>query len=155
MISLAMHRWNLVCLTGSSLGSVTTVASRDIRQQSVGVAVKHHAPTDAHLTSKPCQSRTNSKKRNKKASFHQCKVPSVIYKSVLAKESQFGDSSSSIPSFELKIGWQGGSSGKWEEKKLKNSRKALGMTRGLTGNDCMHVYNCFWGLAHNECIGCC
>ena len=35
MISLDMHQWNLVCLTGSSLGSVTTMASRDIKQQSV------------------------------------------------------------------------------------------------------------------------
>ena len=27
------------------MGSATTVANRDIKQQSVGVAVKHHAPT--------------------------------------------------------------------------------------------------------------
>ena len=42
-----MHQWNWVCLTGSSVGSATTVASRDTRLQSVGVAVKHHAPTNA------------------------------------------------------------------------------------------------------------
>ena len=70
MIILDMHQWNLVCLTGSSLRSVTTVANRDIRQQSIGVVVKHHAPTSAHLTNKPCQGRTNSKKRNRKDSFH-------------------------------------------------------------------------------------
>ena len=66
MMSLAMNRWNLVYLIGSSLGNVTTVASRDIRQQSVGVAVKHRAPTNAHLISKTYQGRTSSKKRNKK-----------------------------------------------------------------------------------------
>ena len=80
MVSPAMHRWNLVCLMGNSLGSVTIVASRDIRQQSIGVAVKNHTLTNAHLTSRLCQSRTSSKKRNKKASFHQCKMPHVIYK---------------------------------------------------------------------------
>ena len=47
------------------------------------------------------------------------------------------------------------SSGKREEEKLKNSRKALGMMRGLTGNDLTHVYNRFWGLVHNEYIGQC
>ena len=70
MISPAMHQCNLVCLTESSLGSITIVTSRDKRQQSIGVAVKQHAPTDAHLTNIPCQSKTNSKKINKKASFH-------------------------------------------------------------------------------------
>ena len=40
------------------------------------------------------------------------------------------------------------------EKKLKSSRKALEITRGLTGDDCIHVYNHFLGLAHN-CVGCC
>ena len=32
------------------MGSATTVASRVIRQLSVGVAVRQHAPTDASLT---------------------------------------------------------------------------------------------------------
>ena len=70
MISLSMYQWNLVCLAGSSLGSVTTVANMDIRLQSIGVAVKHHASTNACLTGRPCQSRVNSKKRNKKVSFN-------------------------------------------------------------------------------------
>ena len=34
------------------MGSATTVAIRGIRQQSVGVAVRHHAPTDASLTNR-------------------------------------------------------------------------------------------------------
>ena len=34
------------------MGSATTVANRDTRQQSVGVVVKHHAPTDASLPSR-------------------------------------------------------------------------------------------------------
>ena len=65
---------------GSLLESAITVASRDIRHQSVGEVVKCQAPSDAHLTSRPCQSRINGKKRNKKASFYQGKMPSVIYK---------------------------------------------------------------------------
>ena len=40
-----MRLWNWVCHKGSSVGSATTVANRDTKQQSVGVAVKHHAPT--------------------------------------------------------------------------------------------------------------
>ena len=65
---------------GSSLESVTTVASRDIRRQSVEVAVKHHAPTNAHLTSKPCQNKTNSKKRNKKLVFIDVKCYKLFVK---------------------------------------------------------------------------
>ena len=61
-----MHQWNWVCLTGSSVGSATTVANRDIRQQSVGVAVKHHAPTNASPTSRQTQDQISSKKINKK-----------------------------------------------------------------------------------------
>ena len=49
------------------MGSATTVASRDIRQQSVGVAVKHHAPTSAHLTSRQHQGRISTKKIKKKS----------------------------------------------------------------------------------------
>ena len=70
MKNMAMYRWKLVYLMGSSLGSVTIVASRDIRLQSVGVAVKHHIPTDPQLASRLCQNRINIKKRNKKSSFH-------------------------------------------------------------------------------------
>ena len=45
----------------------------------------------------------------------------------------------------------------WEmtKEKLKNSRTALGVTKGLIGNDCKRVYNCFWGLAHDVCVGYC
>ena len=52
MISLAMHRWDLICCTGSLVGSATTVVSMDIRLQTVGVAVKHHAPSDACHTNR-------------------------------------------------------------------------------------------------------
>ena len=34
------------------MGNATIVASRDIKQQSVGVVVKHNAPTDACPTSR-------------------------------------------------------------------------------------------------------
>ena len=51
------------------MGSATTVANRDIRQQSVGVVVKHHAPTDASPTSRRPQDQIGSKKINKKVSF--------------------------------------------------------------------------------------
>ena len=74
-----MHQWNLVCLTGSSVGIATTVASRDTRLQSVRVVVKHHAPTDACLTSRQHQYKIDSKKI-KKASFNLCRVSYVIYK---------------------------------------------------------------------------
>ena len=62
------------------MGSVTTVANRDIRQQSVGVAVKHHAPTDAHLTSRHHQDKISSKNINKKAILILCRVLLVICK---------------------------------------------------------------------------
>ena len=58
----------------SSIGSATTVENRDIRQQSVGVVVKHHAPTDASPTSRRPQDQKNSRKINKKASFNLCRV---------------------------------------------------------------------------------
>ena len=51
-MELAMYQWNWECLIGSSVGSATTVANRDIKQQSVGVAVKYHALTDARPTSR-------------------------------------------------------------------------------------------------------
>ena len=80
MISPAMHQWNLVCLMGSSLGSVTTVASRDIKGQSVGVAVKHHAPTDACLTSRPCKAEQIVKREIKKLVFINIKCHKLFIK---------------------------------------------------------------------------
>ena len=62
------------------MGSATTVASRDKRLQSVGVVVKHHAPTDACLTSRQNQDKIDSEKINKKDSFNLYRVPQVIYK---------------------------------------------------------------------------
>ena len=47
-----MYQWNWVCFMGSSVGSATNVANRDIKEQSVGVVVKHHAPTDGSPTSR-------------------------------------------------------------------------------------------------------
>ena len=49
-----MRQWNLVCRMGISLGRATTVVGMSIRQQSVGVVVKNHAPTDAYLTNRQC-----------------------------------------------------------------------------------------------------
>ena len=60
-----MHQWNWVCLMGSSVGSATTVASRDTRLQSVGVVVKHHAPTNTHLISRQHQGIISIKKKKK------------------------------------------------------------------------------------------
>ena len=51
------------------MGSATIVANRDIRQQSVGVVVKHHAPTDNYFTTRQHQGRISSKKINKKTSL--------------------------------------------------------------------------------------
>ena len=56
------------------MGSATTVASMDTRQQSVGVVVKCHAPTDASLTSRLHQDQISNKKINKKVSFNLCRV---------------------------------------------------------------------------------
>ena len=64
-----MHQWNWVCLMGSSVGSATTVANRDIKQQSVGVAVKYHTPTNACPTSRRPQDKVRTKKINKKSWF--------------------------------------------------------------------------------------
>ena len=44
-----MRLWNWACYKGSSVGSATTVANRDTKQHSVGVAVKHHALTNDSL----------------------------------------------------------------------------------------------------------
>ena len=80
MISLAMHQWNLVCRMGSSVGSITTVVSMDIRPQSVGVAVKHHTPINACHSNRQHQDKTISKKKHRKASFNPCKILSAICK---------------------------------------------------------------------------
>ena len=80
-----MRLWIWVCVMGSSVGSATTVANRDTMQQSVVVVVKHHAPTDTSPTIRRPQDQIGSKKINKKVS--------------LARESQFCESSNSIPSF--------------------------------------------------------
>ena len=69
-----MRLWIWVYLTGSSVVSATTVANRDTRQQSVGVVVKHYAPTDASPTSRRPQDQISSKKINKKVSFNLCRV---------------------------------------------------------------------------------
>ena len=61
-----MHQLNLACLTERPVGSATTMVNRNIRQQSIGVAVKHHAPTYARFTNRQHQNKTISKKINKK-----------------------------------------------------------------------------------------
>ena len=77
-----MHQCNLVYFMGSLVGSTTTVVSREIRQQSGRVAIKHHAPTDARLISRWHQGRISSKKINKKASLILYRVLLVIYKAL-------------------------------------------------------------------------
>ena len=57
------------------MGSATTVANRDTKLQSVGVVVKHHAPTDDSLTNRPSQDHRSPKKIGKKLNFNQCRVP--------------------------------------------------------------------------------
>ena len=54
---------------GNSVGSAIPVVSMDIRQQSVGVAVKHYAPTGASLTSRLPHDKISNKKISKKPSF--------------------------------------------------------------------------------------
>ena len=54
---------------GSSVGSAILVVSMVIRQPSVGIVVKHHAPTDACPTSRLHQDKKSNKKINKKSSF--------------------------------------------------------------------------------------
>ena len=61
------------------MGSATTVANRDINQQSVGLAIKYHAPTNACPT-RLLQDRIISTKINKKVSFNLCRVLLVICK---------------------------------------------------------------------------
>ena len=62
------------------MGSATTVVSMDIRLQSIGVVVKHHALTNACHTNRQHQDKINSKKRSRKVSFNPCIILSVIYK---------------------------------------------------------------------------
>ena len=50
---------------GSSMGSAIPVVSMDIRQKSVGVVVKHHAPTGASLISRLYYDRIRNKKKIK------------------------------------------------------------------------------------------
>ena len=71
---MGMRQSSWVYLMGSSVGSATTVANRDTKQQSVGVAVKHHALTDTSPTSREPQDQTSSKKKKKKVSFNLCRV---------------------------------------------------------------------------------
>ena len=75
-----MRLWIWVYVTGSSVVSATTVASRDTRQQSVGVAVKHHAPTDASHTNRRPQDQIGSKKINRKVNFSLCRALLVVFK---------------------------------------------------------------------------
>ena len=56
------------------MGSVIPVVSIDIRQPSVGVAVKHHAPTAMCLISRLHHNKISNRKVNKKASFSPCRV---------------------------------------------------------------------------------
>ena len=61
-----MYLWSGVYLTGSSVGSATTVANRDIKQQSVRLMVKHRTPINASPTSGQPQDQIDNKKINKK-----------------------------------------------------------------------------------------
>ena len=54
---------------GSSVGSAIPVVNMDIKQRSVGVAVKHHAPTSTSLTSKLPQDKMSNKKISKESIF--------------------------------------------------------------------------------------
>ena len=70
-----MRLWSWVCHKGSSVGSATPVANRDPKLQSVGVVVKHHAPTEDSHTSRLPQEYKSPKKINKKVNFSLCRVP--------------------------------------------------------------------------------
>ena len=60
-----MRLWSWVYPRGSSVGSATTVANRVIKLQSVGVAVRHHAPTEDQYTSRQIQGNRSPKKIKK------------------------------------------------------------------------------------------
>ena len=51
------------------MGSAIAVVSMDIRQQSVGVVVKHHAPTNTRPTSRRFQDQISNKKISKNSGF--------------------------------------------------------------------------------------
>ena len=57
------------------MGSATTVANRDIKLQSVVVAVKHYAPTDDSHTNRLFQNHRSHKKINKKVNFSLDRAP--------------------------------------------------------------------------------
>ena len=69
-----MRLWNWVYPRGSSVGSGTTVANRVINLQSVGVAVRHHTPTEDHHIRRLLQGERSPQKANKKFNFRICKV---------------------------------------------------------------------------------
>ena len=60
------------------MGSATTVTNRDIKQQIVGVVVKHHAPTNDRHTSRLPKDHRSPKKINKKVNFSLCRVSLVF-----------------------------------------------------------------------------
>ena len=70
-----MRQWSWVFHKGSSWGSATTVENRGTKLQSVGVAVRHHAPTeDKHISRCPKDPRS-PKKKNKKVNLILHRVP--------------------------------------------------------------------------------
>ena len=73
-----MRLWNWACLKGNSVGSATTVANREARQQSIRVVVKHFAPTDASLPGRRPQDHIGNKKTNKIFCFSLYRVLLVI-----------------------------------------------------------------------------
>ena len=56
------------------MGSATTVANRDTKLQSVGVALKNHTPTDDSQTSRLPQDHRSLKKISIKVNFSLCKM---------------------------------------------------------------------------------
>ena len=82
-----MRLWSWVYHKGSSVGSATTVVNRGTKLQSVGVVVKHHAPTeDSHINKLP-QDHRSLRKINKKVNFNLCRVTCILV-CVLWLESQ-------------------------------------------------------------------
>ena len=61
-----MRLWSWAYLKGNSVGSATTVANRGTKQQSVGVVVKDHVPTNTSLPSRLPQDYRGNKKINKR-----------------------------------------------------------------------------------------
>ena len=130
-----MHQWSWECLTGSSVGSATTVANRNTKLQSVGVAVKHHAPTDNSLPSRQPQDHRGNKKTSKKVSFSLCRVLRVICR-VLWQESHSFLKGSMVCRRLARGNWPGMMNKKSSKQKLKNFRETLGIMRCLTEGDC-------------------